>query len=118
MEIDNLKGFSYIVNISLALVVLGLLIFPYIRIEIQTRVYGGRMEETVKNFCKETKNQSSFKYFKILKINDKSAETLCVFEDGSKNLLVNLDKDADKNWGIVFQKLYEEEKQIYWPYYY
>jgi hypothetical protein len=117
MDFTGIKSFFSFTKWFFFLILIFAFAFPYFRVEILSLIYLPSMREQVKVFCSQKKNQQNFKYSKVFSLNNRSSRVLCVYENNSENILLDLQRAKNENWVIVFNRKQEFGGNFYWPYY-
>lgn len=117
MSFTSLKESFSFIQLFLIIAALFWAVFPYIRTEILSIIYLSRVEDQVVEFCQDRKQDNLLKYTKMLSKSSREARVLCVYEDNSENIIVNLSKSKEGKWNINFNTKQERPGRFHWPYY-
>ena len=104
---------KYII-LSIVLILLGVIFFPYLKVEYLTMKYG---DEFV-GLEQQTKMLNDAKYLKVFSYNDTEAVVYYLSDTRS---LITFNKDSDNNWQykewrVIWSKSGNADEFI-WPYY-
>lgn len=118
MDFSSFKETFSFIQLFLIALFLFWLIFPYLRAEVLSLIYLPNVNSEVVGFCKNKNQDNPLKYTKMLSKDNRRVRVLCVHQDNSENLIVELGKSKEGNWSINFSTTIDKPGVLYWPYYF